>query len=110
MQTSQKRAVRNYRDRQAAQGLARFEVQGLDMDRKLIRTLARQLDGAFKQHEAVGHVERIENAGLTELLGDGAPAQLRRCSMHARTAACRRGADCRRWKVRTRRLARCEWC
>jgi hypothetical protein len=41
--TSQKRAIKNYRKRLHAQGLARFEVLGLDADRELIRSLARRL-------------------------------------------------------------------
>jgi hypothetical protein len=41
--TSQKRAIRNYRDRLNKRGMARFEVLGLDADRDLIRALARQL-------------------------------------------------------------------
>ena len=41
--TSQKRALRNYRNRLAKRGMARFEVVGLDADRDLIRTLAKQL-------------------------------------------------------------------
>ena len=40
---SQKRALRNYRDRLAGRGMARFEVLGLDVDRELIRSLARRL-------------------------------------------------------------------
>lgn len=43
MGTSQKRAIRNYRSRLSARGLARFEVLGLDGDRDLIRSLARRL-------------------------------------------------------------------
>src|SRR5216684_1512657 len=40
---SQKRALKNYRKRLNARGLARFEVLGLDADRELIRALARRL-------------------------------------------------------------------
>src|SRR5271166_214412 len=40
---SQKRALRNYRSRLAERGMARFEVLGLDLDRELIRSLARRL-------------------------------------------------------------------
>jgi hypothetical protein len=40
---SQKRAIRNYRNRLHARGMARFEVLGLDGDRDLIRSLARRL-------------------------------------------------------------------
>jgi hypothetical protein len=41
--TSQKRALRNYRNRLTKRGMARFEVLGLDADRELIRSLARRL-------------------------------------------------------------------
>jgi hypothetical protein len=41
--TSQKRALRNYRSRLTERGMARFEVLGLDADRDLIRWLARRL-------------------------------------------------------------------
>jgi hypothetical protein len=41
--TSQIRALRNYRSRLTQRGMARFEVLGLDADRDLIRTLARRL-------------------------------------------------------------------
>lgn len=40
---SQKRALRAYRERLGARGMARFEVLGLDRDRDLIRSLARRL-------------------------------------------------------------------
>ena len=40
---AQKRAIRNYRLRQAERGISRFEVQALDADRELIRALARRL-------------------------------------------------------------------
>jgi len=42
-QTSQKRALKNYRNRLEQRGMARFEVLGLDADRELIRSLARRL-------------------------------------------------------------------
>jgi len=41
--TSQKRAIKNYRNRLHKRGMARFEVLGLDADRDLIRSLARRL-------------------------------------------------------------------
>ena len=41
--TSQKRAIKNYRNRLSERGLGRFEVLGLDTDRDLIRSLARRL-------------------------------------------------------------------
>ena len=42
-ETSQKRALKNYRKRLNRRGMARFEVLGLDADRELIRSLARRL-------------------------------------------------------------------
>ena len=41
--TSQKRALKNYRNRLSERGMARFEVLGLDADRELIRSLAKRL-------------------------------------------------------------------
>lgn len=43
MQSSQKRAIQNYRARLSKRGLARFEVLGREADRHLIRSVARQL-------------------------------------------------------------------
>jgi hypothetical protein len=40
---SQRRAVKTYRSRLSKRGMARFEVLGLDSDRDLIRSVARQL-------------------------------------------------------------------
>ena len=40
---SQKRAVKNYRKRLKQQGLVRFEVLGLDIDRELIRAISKRL-------------------------------------------------------------------
>ena len=41
--TSQKRAIKNYRKRLRKRGMVRFEVLGLEGDRDLIRSLARRL-------------------------------------------------------------------
>jgi hypothetical protein len=41
--SSQKRALSNYRRRLGERGMARFEVLGLDADRELIRSVARRL-------------------------------------------------------------------
>jgi len=41
--TPQSRAIRNYRSRLRKQGVARFEVLGLETDRDLIRSLAKKL-------------------------------------------------------------------
>ncbi|HEY7551464.1 MAG TPA: hypothetical protein VH913_18355 [Hyphomicrobiaceae bacterium] len=43
MSSSQRRAIRNYRSRLGERGLARFEVLGRNLDRDLIRSLARRL-------------------------------------------------------------------
>jgi len=43
--TPQKRALKRYRKRLKQRGMARFEVLGLESDRQLIRSLARQLAG-----------------------------------------------------------------
>jgi hypothetical protein len=51
-ETSQKRALKSYRSRLSARGMARFEVLGLDADRALIRALARRL--AEEGPEAAG--------------------------------------------------------
>jgi hypothetical protein len=40
---SQKRALRNYRQRLRRRGMARFEVIGLNADRDMIRSLAKRL-------------------------------------------------------------------
>ena len=42
-ETSQSRAVKNYRSRLVERGMARFEVLGRVTDRELIRSLARRL-------------------------------------------------------------------
>lgn len=40
---AQKRAIANYRSRLTERGIVRFELQALEADRDLIRTLARKL-------------------------------------------------------------------
>jgi hypothetical protein len=62
--TSQRRALRNYRDRLAERGLARFEVLGRDADRALIRSLAGRL--AENDSEAA----RIREAVRRSLVGE----------------------------------------
>jgi hypothetical protein len=42
-ETSQKRAIKNYRKRLHKRGMSRFEVLGLSADRELIRSLAKRL-------------------------------------------------------------------
>lgn len=59
--TSQKRAIRNYRDRLAKRGMSRFEVLSLDADRDLIRSLAKRLaDGGPE----AARLRSIVNHGL----------------------------------------------
>ncbi|WP_375779229.1 hypothetical protein ACE103_09720 [Bradyrhizobium sp. ma5] len=41
--SAQKRALENYRSRLTERGIARFEIQALDVDRDLLRSLARKL-------------------------------------------------------------------
>ncbi|TXR46945.1 hypothetical protein [Phyllobacterium endophyticum] len=66
MNPSQKRAIKNYRDRLSERGLSRFEVLGRDADRDLIRSLARKL--ADEGPDAV----RIR-AALSETAADDLP-------------------------------------
>ena len=41
--SAQRRAIENYRSRLTGRGIVRFELQALEADRDLIRTLARKL-------------------------------------------------------------------
>jgi hypothetical protein len=73
--TSQKRAIKNYRNRLHKRGMARFEVLGLDADRDLIRSLARRLaeDGpdASRLRSAVSQTiggEPPRKGGIVEAL------------------------------------------
>ena len=58
MESSQKRALQNYRSRLIERGLSRFEIIARDGDRDLIRTLARRLteDGpeAYRLRQTIG--------------------------------------------------------
>jgi len=64
--TSQKRALNNYRKRLNQRGMARFEVLGLDTDRELIRSLARRL-AETSRCEVLG-VDGANNAGWVDTL------------------------------------------
>jgi hypothetical protein len=72
--TSQKRAIQNYRSRLRERGLARFEVLGRAADRDLIRSLARRLaeDGpdALSLRAAVGQItgETSKKGGILAAL------------------------------------------
>ena len=65
MESSQKRAIQNYRLRLNQRGLSRFEVLGRDADRGLIRSLARRLaeDGpdALQLRAAVSQITTGES-------------------------------------------------
>jgi hypothetical protein len=63
-ESSQRRAIQNYRKRLGKRGMARFEVLGLDSDRDLIRTLARRL--AADDAEAM----RIRTAVASSVSGE----------------------------------------
>ncbi len=68
MDSSQKRAIQNYRSRLSERGLARFEVLGRDADRNLIRSLARRLAG--------GDPEALRLRGaVSQALAAGEPPQ-----------------------------------
>lgn len=62
--TSQKRAIRNYRNRLHKRGMARFEVLGLDADRDLIRSFARRLA------EGGPHASRLRSAVIQTIGGE----------------------------------------
>ena len=67
-QTSQHRALKNYRNRLVERGMARFEVVGLDIDRQLIRALARQL-------AENGPDANNLRAAVSQNIGGGAPGK-----------------------------------
>jgi hypothetical protein len=54
--SAQKRAIENYRTRLAGRGIARFEIQALDTDRDLLRSLARKL---MEDGPEAGRLRRI---------------------------------------------------
>lgn len=70
--TSQKRAIKNYRKRLQKRGMARFEVLGLHRDRDLIRSLARRLaedgPGASRLRAAVNQTISGEPPGKGGIL------------------------------------------
>ena len=77
MVTPQKRALTNYRRRLGEQGIARFEVLGLEADRALIRSLAKRM--AERDTEA-GRLRRAVSQALGSNDADtgGIVAALRR--------------------------------
>ena len=70
--TSQRRAIKNYRKRLSKRGMARFEVLGCDADRDLIRSLAKRLA------QGGPDADRIRAAIGRSLAGEFRRAQHRR--------------------------------
>lgn len=60
---AQKRALQNYRARLTQRGFTRFEVTALDVDRELIRTLARRLAEEGPEAEQVRAAVKTAVAG-----------------------------------------------
>lgn len=67
--TPQKRALNRYRKRLKQQGMARFEVLGLDADRELIRALARRLAGDDPDSARIRATVRHTIAGEQSIKG-----------------------------------------
>lgn len=65
-ETSQKRALNNYRKRLSQRGMARFEVLGRDADRELIRSLARRLADGPDSAQIRATVRRTISGGPPE--------------------------------------------
>lgn len=61
--TSQKRAIKNYRSRLVERGMARFEVLGRDADRELIRSFAKRLAEDGPEAERLRAVVKRDAAG-----------------------------------------------
>jgi hypothetical protein len=61
--TPQKRALKRYRERLSQRGMARFEVLGLEADRELIRSLARQLAGEGPDSARIRATVRLTVSG-----------------------------------------------
>ena len=66
---SQKRAIRNYRNRLSERGMARFEVLALDADRELIRSLARRLANGGPEAADIRAAVRRSIAGASARKG-----------------------------------------
>jgi hypothetical protein len=77
IKAAQHRALRNYRVRLTERGMARFEVQGLDVDRDLIRAIARRLAEAGPEAERIRAAFRRTISGEPPRKG-GILAALRR--------------------------------
>jgi hypothetical protein len=78
--TSQARALKNYRNRLNQRGIARFEVLGLSTDRDLIRSLARRLaDNSSEAQEIRATIHR--RIAANPLKKGGILAALRRSPM-----------------------------
>lgn len=73
----QKKALRNYRRRLEESGMARFEVLGLDLDRELIRVVARRLSRNDEEAKRIRSTLQRTLAGAVPPQG-GILAALRR--------------------------------
>jgi hypothetical protein len=62
-ETSQRRAINNYRNRLGERGMARFEVLGRESDRELIRSLAKRLTEDSPEAERLRAAVRQDIAG-----------------------------------------------
>ena len=67
--TSQKRALKNYRERLRQRGMARFEVLGLSSDRELVRSLAKRLADKDSDATRIRATVRLTLAGRTPKKG-----------------------------------------
>jgi hypothetical protein len=72
-QSSQRRAVANYRRRRAERGISRYEVRGLTKDKELLRGLAKRLTAD----------DRVAARLRTELMKEVSDAPARRGSIWA---------------------------
>jgi hypothetical protein len=96
-ESSQARALQNYRSRLAGQGMARFEVLGKISDRELIRRLARRL-----AEDGQG-AERLR-ADMQRSLGGGEPQVGGILAALRRSPLVGAGLDLGRAKARERKV------
>jgi hypothetical protein len=86
MESSQRRAIQNYRSRLSEKGLVRFEVLGRDSDRDLIRSLAKRLTEDTPEASRL----RSTRKSMAVLSGKGgSTAELRRSQMVGATSLSR---------------------
>jgi hypothetical protein len=78
--SSQARAIENYRERLNRRGMARFEVLGLKKDRDLVRAMARKLAEGTPEADAMRASISQKITGQSSMMG-GIWAALRRSPM-----------------------------